>query len=63
MRILSALAQLCAVLAGILLTGITLVTCGNLIMRNTTGDANTAADGGDADVAQPGSDPRGIAAE
>lgn len=43
MRILSLLAQLCAVLAGILLTGITLVTCGNLIMRNTTGDAMAGA--------------------
>ena len=43
MRILSALAQLCAVLAGILLTGITLVTCGNLILRNTTGDAMAGA--------------------
>jgi len=32
-RTLTMLAQLCAVLAGILLTGITLVTCGNLIMR------------------------------
>jgi len=43
MKILSTLAQLCAVLAGILLTGITLVTCGNLIMRNTTGDAMAGA--------------------
>jgi TRAP-type C4-dicarboxylate transport system permease small subunit len=43
MKILSMLAQLCAVLAGILLTGITLVTCGNLIMRNTTGDAMAGA--------------------
>lgn len=43
MKILSALAQLCAVIAGILLTGITLVTCGNLILRNTTGDAMAGA--------------------
>ena len=43
MKILSMLAQLCAVLAGILLTGITLVTCGNLILRNTTGDAMAGA--------------------
>lgn len=42
-RTLSLLAQLCAVLAGILLTGITLVTCGNLILRNTTGDAMAGA--------------------
>lgn len=37
MRILSALAQLCAVLAGVLLTGITILTCVSLIGRNTTG--------------------------
>ncbi len=37
MRILSALAQLCAVLAGMLLTGITILTCVSLIGRNTTG--------------------------
>ena len=42
-RTLTMLAQLCAVLAGILLTGITLLTCGNLIMRNTTGDAMAGA--------------------
>ncbi len=37
MRILHALAQLCAILAGVLLTGITLLTCVSLIGRNTTG--------------------------
>ena len=37
MRILSALAHLCAILAGLLLTGITLMTCVSLIGRNTTG--------------------------
>jgi len=37
MRILHALAQLCAILAGVLLTGITLLTCASLIGRNTTG--------------------------
>lgn len=37
MRILSALAHLCAVLAGVLLTAITLLTCVSLIGRNTTG--------------------------
>lgn len=37
MRILHALAQLCAILAGVLLTGITLLTCTSLIGRNTTG--------------------------
>jgi TRAP-type C4-dicarboxylate transport system permease small subunit len=37
MRILSLLAQLCAVLAGVLLTGITVLTCVSLIGRNTTG--------------------------
>ncbi len=37
MRILSMLAHLCAVLAGLLLTGITLMTCVSLIGRNTTG--------------------------
>ena len=37
MRILSALAHVCAVLAGLLLTGITLMTCVSLIGRNTTG--------------------------
>ncbi len=37
MRILHALAQLCAILAGVLMTGITLLTCVSLIGRNTTG--------------------------
>ncbi|MFM8866618.1 MAG: TRAP transporter small permease [Limnohabitans sp.] len=37
MRILSALAHFCAILAGLLLTGITLLTCVSLIGRNTTG--------------------------
>jgi len=38
LRILEALARLCAILAGVLLTGITLMTCASLIGRNTTGD-------------------------
>lgn len=37
MRILEPLAKLCAILAGVLLTGITLMTCASLIGRNTTG--------------------------
>lgn len=37
MKILEALARTCAVLAGVLLTGITLMTCVSLIGRNTTG--------------------------
>lgn len=37
MRLLDTLARLCAVLAGVLLTGITLMTCVSLIGRNTTG--------------------------
>jgi TRAP-type C4-dicarboxylate transport system permease small subunit len=37
LRILEALARLCAILAGVLLTGITLMTCGSLIGRNTVG--------------------------
>ena len=37
MKFLSFLAQACAVLAGIILTGVTLVTCASLIGRNTTG--------------------------
>ncbi len=37
MRVLEALAKLCAILAGVLLTGITLMTCGSLIGRNTVG--------------------------
>jgi TRAP-type C4-dicarboxylate transport system permease small subunit len=42
-KLLSPLAQLCAVLAGLLLTVITVVTCGNLILRNTTGDSLAGA--------------------
>ena len=37
MRVLEPLAKLCAILAGILLTAITLMTCGSLIGRNTIG--------------------------
>lgn len=37
MRLLDALAKLCAILAGVLLTLITLMTCASLIGRNTTG--------------------------
>lgn len=37
MRPLEILAQACAILAGVLLTGITLVTCASLIGRNTIG--------------------------
>ena len=37
MNILETLAKLCAVLAGVLLTVITLMTCVSLIGRNTTG--------------------------
>ena len=37
MKLLETLAKLCAVLAGILLTAITLMTCASLIGRNTTG--------------------------
>ncbi len=37
MRLLDALARLCAVLAGLLLTAITLMTCVSLVGRNTTG--------------------------
>ena len=37
MKILENLAKTCAVLAGVLLTGITLMTCASLIGRNTTG--------------------------
>jgi len=36
-RLLDFLAKLCAVLAGLLLTTITLMTCASLIGRNTTG--------------------------
>ncbi|MES2786383.1 MAG: TRAP transporter small permease [Pseudomonadota bacterium] len=37
MFVLEKLAKFCAVLAGVLLTGITLLTCGSLIGRNTVG--------------------------
>lgn len=37
MKILSLLAQACAVIAGLLLTVITLITCASVIGRNTTG--------------------------
>ena len=37
MKILETLAKACAVLAGVLLTGITLMTCVSLIGRNTIG--------------------------
>jgi len=37
LKILSLLAHVCAILAGLLLTGITLLTCTSLIGRNTTG--------------------------
>jgi TRAP-type C4-dicarboxylate transport system permease small subunit len=37
LKFLSFLAQACAVLAGVILTGVTLVTCASLIGRNTTG--------------------------
>ena len=43
MKVLEPLAKLCAILAGILLTGITLLTCGSLIGRNTTGDSIVGA--------------------
>jgi TRAP-type C4-dicarboxylate transport system permease small subunit len=36
-KILESLAKLCAIAAGLLLTGITLMTCVSLIGRNTTG--------------------------
>ena len=37
MTLLETLAKLCAVVAGVLLTAITLMTCASLIGRNTTG--------------------------
>ena len=37
MRVLETLAKLCAIAAGVLLTGITLMTCVSVIGRNTTG--------------------------
>ncbi len=43
MRILNNLAKFCAVVAGLLMTLITLITCGNLILRNTSGDSMVGA--------------------
>lgn len=43
MKILEALAKLCAIVAGMLLTTITLMTCASLIGRNTTGDSIVGA--------------------
>jgi TRAP-type C4-dicarboxylate transport system permease small subunit len=43
LRVLEQLAKFCAILAGVLLTGITLMTCGSLIGRNTTGDSIVGA--------------------
>lgn len=43
MFVLERLAKLCAILAGVLLTAITLMTCGSLIGRNTTGDSIVGA--------------------
>ena len=43
MRLLSWLAKLCAILAGLLLTVITLVTCDNLITRNFFGESMVGA--------------------
>jgi TRAP-type C4-dicarboxylate transport system permease small subunit len=39
LKLIPILARLSAILAGLLMTAITLVTCGNLILRNTTGDS------------------------
>jgi TRAP-type C4-dicarboxylate transport system permease small subunit len=43
LRVLETLARLSAILAGLLLTGITLMTCGSLIGRNTTGQSIVGA--------------------
>ena len=43
MNILDRLAKLCAIVAGLLLIGITLMTCVSLIGRNTTGDSIVGA--------------------
>jgi len=43
LKLLPLLARLSAILAGLLMTAITLVTCGNLILRNTTGDSMAGA--------------------
>jgi len=42
-KLLENLARLCAIVAGVLLTGITLMTCVSLIGRNTTGDSIVGA--------------------
>jgi TRAP-type C4-dicarboxylate transport system permease small subunit len=42
-KVLSSLAKICAIVAGMLLTVITLITCVNLILRNTTGDSMAGA--------------------
>jgi TRAP-type C4-dicarboxylate transport system permease small subunit len=42
-RVLESLAKLFAILAGVLLTGITLMTCASLIGRNTTGTSIVGA--------------------
>ena len=43
MRALESLAKLCAIIAGLLLITITLMTCASLIGRNTTGDSIVGA--------------------
>lgn len=43
MKALESLAKFCAIVAGVLLTGITLMTCASLIGRNTTGDSIVGA--------------------
>lgn len=37
MRVLELLAKFCAILAGLILTGVTLMTCASLVGRNTNG--------------------------
>ena len=43
MKLLENLAKFCAIVAGVLLTGITLMTCVSLIGRNTTGNSIVGA--------------------
>ena len=43
MKTLETLARWCAIAAGCLLTGITLLTCASLVGRNTTGDSVVGA--------------------
>ncbi len=43
MKVLEPLAKFCAILAGVMLTAITLMTCASLIGRNTTGDSIVGA--------------------